>query len=95
MEKGTNAHLKRRLIYGERTYNGSNRRFVGYLYDSSRQPSPGQRKMGRSVAEQFLTGLTGAYMKRADPWREFMYALGNGVEQLADLVMGPGRDVAM
>jgi hypothetical protein len=95
IEKVTNAHLKRRLVYGKKSYNGPNRKFVNYLYDPRRQPSPGQRKMGKSLAEQFLAGLTGAYVRRADPWREFLHALGRGIEQLAELAMGPSRDVAL
>jgi hypothetical protein len=51
--------------------------------------------MGRTIAEQFIAGPTGTYVKRADPWQEFVYALGTGIEQIADLAMGPGRDVAM
>lgn len=93
VEKVTNDHLKRRLIYGQRTYSGPNRKFVGYLYDPGRQPSPGQRKMARSLAEQFVAGLTGGYVKRADPWREFLYALGTGIEQMAQLAMSPGIEM--
>ena len=50
--------------------------------------------MEKSLAEQFLAGLTGAYVKRADPWREFLFALGKGIEQLAELATGPARDIS-
>jgi hypothetical protein len=95
VERATNAHLKRRLVYDQRTYSGPNRKFVGHLYDSGRQPSAGQRKMGRSLAEQFLSSLTGAYVNRADPWREFLFALGSGIENIADLAIGPGREITL
>jgi hypothetical protein len=95
IERVSNAHLKRRLIYGQRTYNGPNRALVGYLYEPRRQPSPGQQKMGKFLAEQFLSGLTGSYVKRADPWREFLCTLGTAIGQFAELVNGLSRDLAL
>jgi hypothetical protein len=51
--------------------------------------------MGKFLAEQFLSGLTGSYVKRADPWREFLCTLGTAIGQFAELVNGLSRDLAL
>jgi hypothetical protein len=76
VERLTNGHLKRRLIYGQREYSGPNRKLVGYLYDRKVQPSPGQREMARRLSKDFLDRLPPPLRKRAGPWQEFRFVLG-------------------
>ena len=89
MERLTNGHLKRRLIYGQREYSGPNRKLVGYLYDRGCQPSPGQREIARRLSKDFMDRLPVPLRKRAGPWQDFQFVLG-AAEKLGRLVAPAG-----
>jgi hypothetical protein len=87
MEQLTNSHLKNRLIYGTREYKGPNHKYVGYLYQKRSVPSVGQRRMAGRLSNEFLVMLPEKHRKRADPWREFQFAVGTAFETYGQLVM--------
>jgi hypothetical protein len=89
VERLTNGHLKRRLIYGQRRYDGPNGRLVGYLYDRKYQPSPGQREMAGRLSKDFLERLPLPLRKLVGPWEEFRFILGAS-EKLGRLMMPDG-----
>jgi hypothetical protein len=87
VERLTNGHLKRRLIYGHRDYSGSNRKLVGYLYTGRSKPSPAMRKMATRLTNAFTGSLPDGLRKRTDAWQEFLYAIGTAFDQFGELVM--------
>ncbi len=83
LEKVTNAHLKRRLIYNQRDYTGPNHKVVGYLYRKKSTPGPAQRRMANRITNDF----TKDYGRRPEAWEQFLLAVGTAFEQLGELVM--------